>query len=205
MIVYIHFNPVAAGLVDDPAHHAFSGHRELLGKVKQPLIDVEGVLAGFGDTVRSARSAYVRALKGAREAEWRGEEPGRLPWWRKEADRPLEPMQQGAWVDELGRSTGLERRRLDASEFLVRSCRLIGIPAAVIAAPGKRREISRHRYLIAALAIERWGITAQSLSELVERRPEAVSRWASRGAELRLESADFRAAYEKLDEDFAAV
>ncbi len=79
LIVYIHLNPVAAGLVNDPADHVFSGHRELLGKISDPLIDVDGVLAEFGDTVRQARALYVRSLKGARENEWQGELPGKLP------------------------------------------------------------------------------------------------------------------------------
>lgn len=204
LMVYIHLNPVVAGLVDDPAQYPFCGHRELLGKVREPLIDVDGVLAGFGDTVRAARRAYVRALKGAREVEWCGEAPGRLPWWRREPDRPLEPAALDAWVDELGCSTGLERKRMEAGEYLVRSCALAGIPLAAISAQGKRRDISRQRYLIAALAIERWGISARALADLVGRRPEAVSRWASRGAELRQKSADFRAAYEKLDHELAA-
>jgi len=39
---------------------------------------------------------------------------------------------------------------------------------------------------VAALAIERWRIRSGQLSELVGRRPEVVSRWARRGAELRL-------------------
>ena len=34
LIVYIHLNPVVAGLVDDPAAYAFWGHRELLGRVR---------------------------------------------------------------------------------------------------------------------------------------------------------------------------
>ena len=203
LIVYIHLNPVVAGLVDDPGRYTFSGHRELLGKVRRPLIDVEGVLAVYGETVRAARRAYVRALKGARQAEWSGESPGGLPWWRKEIDRPLEPIVPDAWVDELGRSTGIERRRLDAREFLARAGTFIGATPAAISAPGKRREISRHRYLIAALAIERWGITARSMAELVGRRPEAISRWASMGANLRLESKEFCAAYEKLDAELA--
>ena len=47
LIAYIHLNPVVAGLVDDPAQHTFCGHRELLGKVTKPLIDVESVLGLF--------------------------------------------------------------------------------------------------------------------------------------------------------------
>jgi REP element-mobilizing transposase RayT len=60
-----------------------------------------------------------------------------------------------------------------------------------------------HLALITALAIERWGITAKGLSGVVGRRPEAVTRWAYRGAEIRQESEEFSAAYEKLDRELA--
>ena len=67
----------------------------------------------------------------------------------------------------------------------------------------KGREISRKRYLIAALATKRWGLTAKQLGELLGRRCEAVSRWASRGAEMRMRSREFRREYEALDESLA--
>jgi len=67
----------------------------------------------------------------------------------------------------------------------------------------KGLEISRERYLIAALGIERWGLDRKNPAGLVGRLPEAVSRWASRGAEMRRELEDFREAYKKLDRDIA--
>ncbi len=82
LLIYIHLNPVQAGLVSDPAQYSWSGHRELLGKVKNPIVDVDEVLRVFGTTRRTARAAYVRRLKGSLEEMWVGEEPGRLPWWR---------------------------------------------------------------------------------------------------------------------------
>ena len=111
----------------------------------------------------------------------------------------MEPGAPPAWVDELGRSTGLERPRMGPGEFLSRSCELLGTSPAAIAGPGKGREISRKRYLIAALGIERWGMTARPLARLVGRLPEAVSRWGARGAEMRQESEEFRQAYDRLD------
>ncbi|MCK5439501.1 MAG: hypothetical protein KAI97_06135, partial [Gemmatimonadetes bacterium] len=53
----------------------------------------------------------------------------------------------------------------------------------------------------AALGIERWGMTAKPLAELVGRLPEGVSRLGSCGAEMRQESEEFREACEKLDGD----
>jgi hypothetical protein len=46
-------------------------------------------------------------------------------------------------------------------------------------------------------------MTAKPLEGLLGRLPEAVSRWESRGAEMRQESEDFREAQEKLDGDLA--
>ena len=203
LIVYIHLNPVAAGLVNDPADHVFSGHRELLGKISDPLIDVDGVLAEFGDTVRQARALYVRSLKGARENEWQGELPGKLPWWRREIDRPVDPVAPAACIDELGRSTGLEREPMAPDEFVARCCSILDVSSELLVDRGKGREISRKRYLIAALAIERWELTAKQLGELLGRWPEAVSRWAGRGAEMRLSSRDFLQEYEALDQTLA--
>jgi hypothetical protein len=194
---------VAAGLVNDPAEHVFSGHRELLGNASDPLIDVDGVLAEFGDTVRQARMLYVRTLKGAREEEWQAVLPGKLPWWGREIDRPVDPVAPAACLDELGRSTGLEREPMTPYEFVTRCCSILDVSFTVLTDRGKGRDISRMRYLIAALAIERWELTAKQLGELLGRWPEAVSRWAGRGAEMRMSSQDFRREYEALDQALA--
>jgi REP element-mobilizing transposase RayT len=204
LVAYVHLNAVVAGLVGDPADHVFSGHRELLGRVKDPLTDVDGVLAVFGDTVRAARRAYVRAIKGAREEEWRGESPGRLPWWGREVDRPVGPAAPSAWVDELGRSTGLERESMEPDEFIKRCCAVLGVSLEEIAGRGKGRKISQTRYLVAALGIERWEMKAKPLAGFLGRWPEAVSRWANRGAEMRMGSEVFRDAYERLDQNLAS-
>jgi len=57
---------------------------------------------------------------------------------------------------------------------------------------------------VAALGIERWGMKAKPLAELLGRWPEAVSRWASRGAEMRTKSDEFRDDFERLDQTLAA-
>ena len=62
---------------------------------------------------------------------------------------------------------------------------------------------SRLRYLIGALAIERWGVRAKTLGDLLKRRPEVVTRWAARGAEMRQSDNSFAEDYEKLDRRLA--
>ena len=204
LIAYVHLNPVAAELVEDPGDHRYSGHLELLGKAKNPLIAVDTVLAEYGDSLRSARRSYVRSLRAERDAEWVGERPGVLPWWRREPDRPLDPRRPSAWVDELGRSTGLERAPMSPLEFLQVACGVLQVRAARLAGHGQDRETSRLRYVIAALAIERWGVQAKGLGDQLGRRPEVVTRWAARGAERRQREGEFRTEYEELDREVAA-
>ena len=70
---------------------------------------------------------------------------------------------------------------------------------ARLAGAGQGRYVSRLRYLIGALAIERWGVQAKALGSLLGRRPEVVTRWAARGAQMRLEDDDFRTTYDNTD------
>jgi len=199
LIVYVHLNPVTAGMVDDPAKYRWSGHRELLGKAEAPLSAVDEVLSIFGSSLRAARRAYVSSLEGARQASWRTELPGRLPWWKREPDRPLEPARPSAWIDAGGRSTGRERRRLTAEEYLERACGGLGIELAQVAGRGSDRATTRLRCLVTALGVERWNQQPRALGELLGRRADVVSRWVRWGAERRQADEAFREVYERLD------
>jgi hypothetical protein len=116
VLMYVHLNPVKAGLVDDPVDYAFSGHREIMGKVKNPLVDVDVALVSFGDTVKKARRYYSDRVKAGLDDDTedrllRSLRP--LPSWDRDlkADEPV-------FTDELGRSSGLERPHLEAAHLL---------------------------------------------------------------------------------------
>jgi len=199
LVAYIHLNPVAAGVVTDPARYPLCGHGELIGTQPERLIDVDGTLALFEPTRAAARRAYLRLVKGERTAAWVGEEPGRLPWWKPERDVPIVAPAAGARLDPLGRSAGLERPRLDAGAFIERACEVLGVPPECLDSLEKDREVCAVRYLVGGLAIERWRIRAGELAASLGRRPEAVSRWATRAGELRLADEAFRRRYDELD------
>ena len=91
LVAYIHLNPVTAKVVSEPAEYLRSGHRDLLKKTASALVDAEQTLSLYGETLRSARRAYVRTLQQVDEATWRMRLPGALPWWQPERDRPLAP------------------------------------------------------------------------------------------------------------------
>ena len=83
LIVYVHLNPVTAGIVKDASKYRWCGHREVLGKaVGRRLVDVDETLLAFHPKRRSALAGYRSAMSTARKADWQSEGPGRLPWWR---------------------------------------------------------------------------------------------------------------------------
>ena len=102
-------------------------------------------------------------------------------------------------MDAEGRTSGLERPDIEPPRFVELACRALGAAADDLRTPGQGAAASRLRYLVAALAIERWRIRSGQLSELVGRRPEVVSRWARRGGELRLSDPSFAAALDEAD------
>ncbi len=203
LIVYIHLNPVTACAVDDPSDYPLCGHRELLKKTAQPLVDADQTLSLFGGTTRTARRRYVRQLEGARDVEWRAELPGWLPWWGREPDRPIEPEPPGAWIDERGVSTGLERPSVKAEDFLSLAAEILKMAPEKLTAPGSGHQITRVRLLILALAVERWHLRPSSFAPLFRRRNDVVSRWVRWGAQRRMEDEDFRELYDDLDHELS--
>ena len=204
LIAYVHSNPVSAGIIDDPADYRYSGHKELLGKPGYGLVDADGVLMLFGATEKAARKSYLGILRSTRAQPWKGEEPGGLPWWRREVDRPLEGSFAGPQLDALGRFGGLERMRLSAEDYVRQGCKLLESSLEELVGGGSGRDLCRRRHLIVGLGIERWGVRAGQMARIFGRRPEVVSRWAKRAGELRTVDDAFRASFEKLDAALAA-
>jgi putative transposase len=197
LVSYIHLNAVAAGLVTDPAAYPFSGHRELLGTEPRRLVDAEAALSLFGTTARAARRSYLATLRCERAADWLAAEPGRLPWWQAEPDRPV--VAAVPLLDPLGRSAGLDRPRVSAEVFLQRAGQRLGADPERLRGPGQDRDVSVQRYLIAALAVERWRVRTKALADALDRRADVVTRWCRLGAELRQHDGLFRQRYEDLD------
>jgi REP element-mobilizing transposase RayT len=200
LVAYIHLNPVTAKVVSDPAGYRHSGHRELLRTTASALVDAEQTLSLYGDSVRTARRRYVRALERVDAETWRTHLPGALPWWGSERDRPLDPPPPAAWIDHQGLSTGRDRPLLSAADFLERCAAVLEIPVGRLAE--RRRDVaaSRLRYLVAGVGIERWRQRPAALAQCLGRWPEAVGRWAKRAGELRQTDESFSAAYDSLDE-----
>jgi len=104
-VAYVHLNPVAAGIVSDPADYRWCGHNELIGRSAPSLIDVAEALVCYGDNLPESRRAYLEQVKFVQEARSHTESVRELPWWKPIADNeqtvetPDAPA-EAVWFDE---------------------------------------------------------------------------------------------------------
>jgi putative transposase len=202
LVVYIHLNPVAAGLVTDPAAWRWGGHWEIVQRIREPLADVDEVLSGFGDERRVARRRYVSALRGGAGAPWLGEGPGRLPWWhfgRAPADEELEVRDEVPFV-EAGRSSVGERREADAATVVTAACAIAGLDRGRLSGRLKDRETVRARRALALVACDSYGVRVKTLADELGRSPDGVSEWLRSGAVRRATDPELDALVRALEE-----
>lgn len=201
VVLYIHLNPVAGGLVENPTEHVFGGHREIVKRVKHPLVDTDETLMSFGETEKTARKGYLAAIRfGCREFGREVEQGATAPGIWIRAERDLEPNDTGPYIDVLGRSTGPERRDLPADGFIAEGARHLEIDVADLASRTRQRHVVEARRLLLALGRERWGQRANDLGRALGKKADTISYVAREGIRLRLEDELFARRYETLDE-----
>jgi REP element-mobilizing transposase RayT len=201
VVLYIHLNPVAGGLVENPTEHVFGGHREIVKRLKNPLIDSDEALVSFGETKNVARKAYLASIclgcrELGREVKRGVETPG--IWVGAESD--LELDDEGPYIDVLGRSTGPERRDLSAEKFIAEGARHLEAEVADLSSRTRRRRVVESRRMLLALGRERWGQKANELGAALGKKADTISYLAREGIKQRLDDEDFSRRYEALDE-----
>jgi REP element-mobilizing transposase RayT len=207
LLAYIHLNPVAGGLARAAGDYRWSGHLELLGRrAALELVDADETLALLGSTVRQARRAYRQLIAAASGQEWVGKGPGALPWWRVERDdeSDREPQVRPR-TDAMGASSGIERPDADAERFLAAAGEALGERAWVIWSRRRVRAEAIERDLVALLAVERYCLRVRDLAARLGRKPDEVSRWATRGALRRQHDTALSAAFRRLDSAVAKI
>jgi len=202
LVAYVHLNPVKAGLVEDVGDYRWSGHRDIVGRRRDPIVAVDDVLLLYGETRRRALRAYRSAMASVSGEEWSGAAPGKLPWWRM--GRPTEEerirRREDAFVDELGRSTARWRPRYTAREWLELACAHLECDLEVLRGRGRAPEVVGVRELIGLVGIERYGVKVTELAAELGKSRVGVSHWYRRGTARRAEDVEFAAAAEALDQ-----
>jgi hypothetical protein len=72
LIAYVHLNPVKAGLAEEAGGYRWSGHQDIVGRRRDPIVAVDDVLLLYGETRR-------RALRG--QGDGAGCRDGEIARW----------------------------------------------------------------------------------------------------------------------------
>jgi REP element-mobilizing transposase RayT len=188
VVAYVHLNPLAAGLVDDPADYELSGHREAIGLAPNRILDTSGLLGLFEEEHPSRmRAAYVDWIRSIAEAKWLENEVRELPWWKDANDAeeiarpspnlPVETFDQQQLIDN--------RPALTLTQIVDAFSATAGIELEELSSRRKRRAIARSRCDLSAVAVGRFGHRVCDLARVLDKNPGTVSRWLT-NADLRL-------------------
>jgi putative transposase len=206
VIAYIHLNPVTAGVVTDAAKYRWCGHREVLGRaVGRRLVDVDETLLAYAPNRRGALADYRAAMSACLGEDWRGEGPGRLPWWR--VGRPRNPGDgDEITVDEARPRIGMDglsnarvRPRLEVEEFLDRGADACGITLEDVRSRRRGRSIVESREILAWVGVELYGLTVKEMAAGLDKYHETASRLVTRAAERRVEDEEFGERIQEVD------
>ena len=185
VVAYVHLNPVAAGLVDDPADYRWSGHRELIGQTKPELVDARESLLAFGADLLSRREAYLTRVRQIQDERWFRQSVRKLPWWQPVADDE-QTMEEGNAPQAAVRFDGARLALQEANRMELPSLQRWfedALPSARdrLAARTQSQQDCHLRRLFAVLAVAELGHPSCEVAKVLHRSPSSVSRWLSDG------------------------
>ena len=180
LLAYVHLNPVAAGLVEDPAAHPWSGHSALIGQIPAKLVDVDPALVGFGGTLEKSRKAYLEQVRLVAEARWIDAGVRKLPWWKKVSndDQLIEEEDAQDAVDFRGETVScVPSNRIDLELAAGLACEATGSSMADLRGRSTSAGISLARKALATLAVDHLEHSVADVADLLNKHPGSVSRW----------------------------
>lgn len=188
LLAYIHLNPVKARLAASPVRYRWSGHRELVGRARASLVDVEETLRLYGARRGAATRAYAAMVRAVGREAWAVEEPGRLPWWSRSVvgGEELGGPSTRPSLDAMGASTAPAPVRASVEDVLSVVEQATGLTRGRLASRVQDRATVAARELLAVVAVHQCGARVTEVGRCLSRPADTVSRWLSRGAGRRL-------------------
>lgn len=209
LIAYVHLNPVAAGLVDDPVLYRNCGHREMIGRSSPFLLDSTDALLTFGDNPKESRANYLHRLQLVADLRWDGVRIQKLPWWRGVEDAQLTmpnktPPPEARTFDE--KPLPPENHLRPAAEMVLDFFESrVGLPAGRLSGGSQTRLDSRYRRLFSTLSVCWLGFRVCDIAVLLNKAPGSVSRWIAEGQVLQCADAEFRSTLARLRKEVEAL
>jgi putative transposase len=201
LVRYIHLNPVRADIVktiEELDRYPWSGHRTIIGKAKQPWMDIDSVLTQFGDTRRKTINEYRRFIReGAGQGQIKELTGGGLVRSRGGWSQVMALRRRGQKEDFDQRILGAgefvnhilqeaEERHLrqlkharigkNITKIIEEECKLRGINPLELRGGGKRRVVSGTRAAIAVRGREELGLSAADIARHVGVSTSAITK-----------------------------
>lgn len=166
---YIHLNPVRAGIVQAPEEYPWSGHRAYLGLETIPWLTTDWVLAQFGSRITKARREYRRFVD-------LGKDEGHQQEFHSGRADDSRILGNDIFIDRVLASTPLRlKRQLCLKEIIGIVCQEYAIEEKSLATPGRYRNLSEARGMVAWLILETGSGTVTELGKLTGRDVTTLS------------------------------
>lgn len=204
-VAYVHLNPVAAGLVDDPLDHPWSGHAALIGRRKPRLIDARSALRGYGPTLARGRRGYLASVRAVAEARWLDRGLRELPWWAtiKDSDTILEAGEVPEAVGFDGRPSARELPDVGLEIVAGFVSHHEGVDFQEMAGAGRGADLLEARVILTAVAVQSYGHAVKDVARLLGKHSATVSRWLAIVRKRRRDDSGFAAKVSRLAESIA--
>lgn len=172
LIRYIHLNPLRANLVNLPEKYVWSSHRAYLKLDEYAWLTCDDVLKKFGCTRNEALANYESfILKGIGiESE--------LDFKSGYSDGILGDE---IFVDEFLESVEeFQKREINLLELVSKLCKRFDLTETALCSPGKHREESHVRSILAFFVRENENLSIEELAVFLNRDPSGLSKLANR-------------------------
>ncbi len=202
VIAYVHLNPVAAGVADDPVQYVHSGHREIIGWCNPHIVDRQAVLRCF-DPVdhRNPADDYLHWVRSVAEAKWLDGDVTKLPWWiqANHVDEIADADRHPSATTFDGCELAEERAELELSEFALRFQSISGHVLAELSSRHRSTDQTRGRIEFSTLAVGRYGLRVCDVAALLNKHSTSVTKWLNKGLRLESDGPKFKRRLDKLD------
>jgi len=208
VVAYVHLNPVAAGLVTDPASYPLSGHREAIGRSRTEILDSQALLELFDERHPSMmRTAYLDWVRAVAKEKWLEQGLRELPWWMDAADaeeivgadprRPVETYDQRKLTED--------RFPLDLSQIVRAICAVTEVQLVDLCSRKRQSEIAGVRWDLTAIAVGRYGHRICDLAAILNKNAGSVSRWLTEADCRQASDSEYRTHLDHLERKMVEV
>jgi putative transposase len=173
LLRYIHLNPVAASIVDEPQQYPWSSHRVYLGEIAADWVTTDFGLSLFGTSSTVAIPAYRRFIDNSLCL------PLLDPQCHTHADDPR-VLGADTFITGLPPPAFKPRRRITLDQLATDICTRHRIPVERIRSPQRHRQLTAIRVEIAHAAIEGRIATLHTLAQYFHRDDSSLCKLIAR-------------------------